>query len=370
MRLFFTVIFLTLVVTVQAQFTHPGMSHSKADLEFVRAKIRAGEEPWASEWKRLQESSLSSLWREAHPYKVVNRGPYNRPDIGATEFATDGEVAYTMALQWYMTRDKRYADKAIELINAWSRTLEKITNHDRQLLVGMVGLFYLNAAEILKYSYKDFAKKFDGEAFRHMVLDIWYPTVTDFVPRYNGNWDAAIIQTMLCMGIYFDRPDIFEQAYRWALDGDTNGAIDNYFLENGQCQESGRDQGHTQMGLGYLGSACEIAWNQGRDLYSAYDSRLAKGFEYTSKFMLGEEVPHVQYIAWYGKPVYGPEISQQGRGSFSPIYLRAYRHYHGRMGMEMPYTGRVVRQYNPEGISLFHMPWTTLMYGGNPSVAK
>ncbi|MSU24700.1 MAG: hypothetical protein EXS32_12875 [Opitutus sp.] len=32
---------------------------------------------------------------------------------------------------------------------------------------------------------------------------------------------------------------------------------------SGECQESGRDQGHTQMGLGFLGCAAEIAWFRG-----------------------------------------------------------------------------------------------------------
>lgn len=369
MRVLFILFFLSLSLVCKAQFVHPGMSHSKSDLEFVRAKIRAGQEPWASEWKRLQESPLASLGHKPSPRAVVSRGPYNNPDIGATEFMTDGQVAYTMALQWYVLRDKAYAEKAIEMINAWSYTLDSIVNHDRQLLVGMAGVTYLNAAEILKATYPGW-KKADRQAFEKMVLGIWYPVVTDFVPRYNGNWDAAIIQTMLCMGIMFDRRDIFDQAYDHAYKGQTNGAINNYFYPDGQCQESGRDQGHTQMGLGYLSSACEIAWNQGRDLFAAYESRLAKGFEYTAKFMLGEDVPHVQYVTWFGREVYGPEISQQGRGRFSPIYIRTYRHYHDRMGMDMPYTRRVTEVYTPEGNSLGHMPWTTLMYSGNGTRVK
>ena len=352
---------------VRAQFIHPGMSHSQSDLELVKEKIQAKEEPWFGYWQQLRRSPLASLKSRPSPRKIVARGPYNKPDIDATEFLTDGEVAYTMALQWYMTGQKKYAEKTIEILNAWSNVLDSVVNHDRQLLIGMAGIKYLNAAEIIRHTDSGWQPA-DMEQFKSMLLDVWYPVIRDFVPRYNGNWDAAIGQTMMCIGIFLDRRDIFDRAFNHLLKGDTNGAICNYLMPNGQCQESGRDQAHTQMGLGYLGSACEIAWHQGRDLYSAYDCRLATGLEYTARFMLGEEVPHQQYIAWYGAPVYGPGISQEGRGTFLPIYARIYRHYHDRMGMEMPYTSQIVERYRPEDNNTAFMPWTTLMYCGLPAI--
>ena len=134
-----------------------------------------------------------------------------------------------------------------------------------------------------------------------MVANIWYPVIKDWTPRYNGNWDAANGQTLMCIGIFLDRRDIFDSACRQLTDGDTNGSIKNYFYENGQCQESGRDQQHVQMGIAFLSCAAEIAWKQHVDLYGASITDLYKGFEYTAKYMSGEEVPHVQYVTWFGK---------------------------------------------------------------------
>ena len=71
-----------------------------------------------------------------------------------------------------------------------------------------------------------------------------------------------------------------------------DGAIGNYFNDFGQCQESGRDQGHTQMGLEYLANTCETAWSQGVDLNGALDNRLLLGFEYTAKYNLGHDGPY------------------------------------------------------------------------------
>ena len=89
-----------------------------------------------------------------------------------------------------------------------------------------------------------------------MVINIWYPVIKDWTPRYNGNWDAANGQTLMCIGIFLDRRDIFDTACKQLTDGNTNGAIKNYFYESGQCQESGRDQQHVQMGLAFLCLCC------------------------------------------------------------------------------------------------------------------
>jgi hypothetical protein len=352
-------------ITVSARFVHPGMLHSKADLECLKSKVQSGKEPWKSAWQQLQNSDLASLDIKPKPISNVSCGPYNIPNNGGIEFYTDGNFAYTMALLWYVTGKEKYAKKCVEILNAWSCTLDSVSNDSKELKIGVAGIKYLNAAEILRYTYNGWKKK-DQDAFEKMVLEVWYPVIKDFKPRINGNWDAAIGQTIMCIGIFLDRQDIFDRAYNHLLKGETNAAINNYFNETGQCQESGRDQGHTQMGLSYLCNACEIAWKQGRDLYSAYDNRLAKGYEYTAKFMLGEDVPYVKYKTFFGKLVFEDTISIKGRGTYYPIYERAYHHYYERKGMEMPYTGRVIEKTRNETVSIGYIPWSTLMCVGFP----
>ena len=344
-----------------AQFVHPGLLHTKADLDYFREKVFSGEEPWKSAWQQLQNSDLAQSSVKPRAISHISNGSYNLPDNGGSEFYDDGNIAYTMALQWYATGNKKYAQKTIEFLNKWSYTLDSVTNSNKQLKIGVAGVKYLNAAEIIKHTYKGWAQN-DQKAFEKMILEVWYPVIVDFVPRYNGNWDAAIGQTMLAIGIYLDRQDIFDRAYNHLLKGETNGAICWYFSETGQCQESGRDQHHTQMGLSYLANACEMAWNQGRDLYSAYDNRLAKGFEYTCKFMSGEEVPYTKYTTFDGRKVFGDTISVGSRNTFLPIYEIAYRHYHDRKGMDMPYIRKSLSKTRNETVSGGFIPWGTVMF--------
>ena len=352
-------------LSVKRKFIHPGMLHSIAELNFLKEKVNTKSEPWITAWNELRKSPASQLSYKMEPQSHVARGPYNKPDIGATSFMKDGAAAYTMALQWFVLGDRSYAQKAIEILNGWSQALDSVTMGDRKLLIGMAGIHYLNAAEIIKHTYNGWSEK-ERKVFEAMLLNIWYPVIQNFQPGYNGNWDAAIGQTMLCIGVFLDRPDIFDRAYEHLLKGNTNGSIANYFMSNGQCQESGRDQYHTQMGLGFLSAASEIAWKQGYNLYGAYNNRLAAGYEYTASYLSGNEVPYVKYTNYKGEKVFDTKISSKGRGKYAPIYERAYHHYHDRLGMEMPYTLKALKNSRTEGLGLSHMSWSTLMNASYP----
>lgn len=349
-------------------FTHPGILHNQAELDFVTAKIKAGEEPWKSAWEALKQNPYARLdWRPT-PVADVFRGPYNNPDVGSTSILNDSGAAYTHALAWVMTSEKAHAGKAAEIVNAWSATLKTIKGHDARLLVGMSGLGFINAAELLRHTGAGWAAA-DQKRFEELIRNVLYPIIKDFFPGANGNWDAAMIQTMLAMGIFLDDRAMFERAVNHCRSGKTNGAIGYYFSETGECQESGRDQGHTQMGLGYLGCACEIAWKQGVDLYGTLDNRLARGFEYTAKYNLGHDVPYAPYRSVAGNNFY-PELSPKSRGRFSPIYAKVYHHYHDRMGLAMPFTREAMAKVELLRNNSAFVPWDGLMFTGLPGEKK
>ena len=343
-------------------FTHPGILHSRAELDYVKAKVAEGEEPWKSAWEELRSHGISSLDWKPKPAADVVRGPYNRPDIGGTDLMRDAAAAYSHAIQWYVASEKPHADKAIDILNAYAITLKSVGGHDAKLLVGMVGINFVNAAEIIRHTQAGWSDD-DQKQFEHLLRKVFYPIIKDFYPTANGNWDAAMIQTMLAMGVFLDDREMFQRAVDYYLDGDGNGAICKYINEFGECQESGRDQAHTQMGLGYLGCAAEIAWKQGVDLYGAYNNRLAVGFEYTAKYNLGHDVPYEPYRSHEGRYNY-PVISDKARGRFSSIYERVCHHYHDRMGLEMPFTGQVVEKNRPERWQTAYASWGTLMHAG------
>lgn len=357
-----TLVILSLVVstaqlknlTAQAEFTHPGVAHSEASIAFVRGKIALGAEPWATAWKRVQAVRHADLDWQPQPRARVERGPYNRPDIGSSEITADASASYLHALQWALSGNEAHARKSAKILHAWSSTLESISNHDARLLVGMEGYKFCNAAELLKHTWGGWSQREQAQ-FEKMLRQVFHPIIKDFYPSANGNWDASMLQTMLAMGVFLDDQSMFDRAIDYYLDGKGNGAVRNYFKPSGQCQESGRDQAHTQMGLDFLACACEIAWNQGVDLYGAYDNRLLKGFEYTAKYNLGYEVPYEPFRSYEGRYFYD-SISEDSRGRLRPMYEKVLNHYERRRGLEADFTRQAVMQLrknsddrNPQG---------------------
>ena len=322
------------------QFVHPGVVHSSESIAFVKKQVAAGEQPWTGAWERFRKSRYASLDWKAEPFRQVERGPYNDPDIGSSEFSDDAQAAHCHALCFAISGDEAHAKKAAEILDAWSGTLKGIGNHDAQLLIGMSGYHFVVGAELLKHTWNKWPE--DKQAkFETMLREIFYATITDFHPTANGNWDASMMQVMIAMGVFLDDQKIFDQAKDYYIEGYGNGAIGNYFKESGQCQETGRDQAHTQMGLEFLANTCETAWIQDVDLYGALDNRLLKGFEYTAKYNLGFDVPYEPYESVEGRYHY-KKISKVSRGRLRPMYERIYNHYSNRKGIETPHTEKAM----------------------------
>ncbi len=150
------------------------------------------------------------------------------------------------------------------------------------------------------------------------------------------------------------------------MDGSGDGSLLHYVInESGQCQESGRDQGHAQLGIALLAAACEIGWHQGIDMYGAVDNRLLKGFEYAAKYNLGNDVPFVPYIDRTGK-YKASVISQINRGRFPPVYEMVYNHYQNRMGIAAPFTAQVAARIRPEAGAIDHPGLGTLLFSLPP----
>lgn len=346
------------------EFIHPGIAHTQASIDHVKGMLEAGEQPWVDNWNRLNESRYARLNRSPEPRANVQRGASNNPDIGSSEFSRDSNAVYTHALHWALSGDERHAKKAAEILNAWSSTLETITNHDAKLLVGMEGHKFCNAAELLRHTWGGWPEA-EQKQFRLMLTDVWHPIIKDFFPSANGNWDASMLQTMIAMGVFLDDRAMFDRAVHYYLEGEGNGAIGNYFNDFGECQESGRDQTHTQMGLEFLANTCETAWNQGVDLYSAQDNRLLLGFEYTAKYNLGYDVPYERYISFDGRYDY-KSISTISRGYLRRMYEKVNNHYHNRKGLPTKYTSEAAMKPSGKKRRGVSLPWDELMYINNP----
>ncbi len=354
------------------KFVHPGLLHTQADLDRMRRHVAAGDEPWKAGFARLEADKFSRAdYRRQGPFEVVIRETGNT--VGNGEMVADANAAYQNAIMWRLTGNEAHARKAIEILNAWSSTLREMRGHDVQLAAGLNGFKFVNAAELMRDDSPTSPWPPDAsERFRQMLRRAIYPPLKDFATFANGNWDAACMKTLIAIGVFCDDPALVDRVADYFRRGQGNGRITHYVINPaGQCQESGRDQQHAQLGLGLLAETCEVAWNQGIDLYGEVDNRLLAGFEYTARYNLGHDMPFVATVDVTGKYRH-KRISEEGRGELRPIYEMAWNHYHRRRGLDAPFIGEAAAKLRPEGpaFSADHPGFGTLLFSRPADSAK
>ena len=340
-------------------FTHPGMLHAYGELNRAKVYVAAGKQPWLSGWNRLTANPHSAGGWVARPQATVVRGGTGQ------NYATlynDIHAAYQNALRWKIAGTAANGNTARDILNAWSATLTTVTgNADRFLAAGIYGYQFANAAELMR-GYPGF----DLDRFKSMMLNVFYPMNSDFLLRHNtacitnywANWDLCNMSSILAIGILCDDAAKYDQAVTYFKTGAGNGSINHaapfVYASDGlaQWQESGRDQGHTLLGIGLTGGICEMAWNQGDDLYSYGSRRFMQAAQYVAKYNLGNDVPFTAYTWGSGQnctQMSQTAISAGSRGQVRPIWDQLYYHYTGRLHLSVPYIAQIAAQGRPEG---------------------
>lgn len=459
MKIRLTLLLIILTATVAGRdFVHPGISHKKSDLDRMRLMVNASVDPWKTSFIQLKSESSAS-----YSYVVNGNNSITvvDPDNSSySAFSNDVEAAYLNSLMWSVTGDIRHAQKCVEIFNTWQNLTCFTGGGTESLNAGRVIWKLLEAAEIIKSSYDGWLLS-DIQKFKDMLVYPGYTSTTippdlsdsngTFYWRMymgdagrHGNQELFGWRGIMAMGVFLDNEIMYERALRYLkgeqhrsddlpyqsgppIIGNTpvspnsnlyytyygfqsgysnsqadygyNGVLRHYIWENGQCQESSRDQDHAILGVGLYASLAEIAWNQGDDLYSMLDKRILKGYEFALKYNVSYNysfddqvvpweptVENGQYLRrrdrsgrWeslkinpYNENVYTtPELSR-GLGFKSdkrPIYELALAHYRDRMGIsselykwtkranEISYSELGVEK---NGWSLDHLGWGEL----------
>ncbi|MEJ3747997.1 alginate lyase family protein [Actinomycetes bacterium KLBMP 9797] len=343
---------------VKAGIVHPGTLHTRADFDRMAAKVTAGAQPWRAGWDRLVANPNSRSTYQPRPVATVIRGGTGQ---NYALLFRDVAAAYQNALRWKITGDEAHGDKARDILNAWSSTLTEVRgNADRFLLAGTQGWQLAHVGEMMR-GYPGFAQ----DRFRTMLLDHFYPLCDQFLTKHNdacitnywANWDLCVMAGILAIGIFCDDQAKIDRVIEYFKTGAGNGSIMHAvpFLHPGglaQWQESGRDQGHTSGGIGHLGVFCQMAWNQGHDLFGYADNRFLKGAEYVARYNLGQEVPFTTYRWGTGQNCARREhttISAAARGINNPVWALLYNHYGVRRGLRVPNIEAYAARVGPEG---------------------
>ena len=393
-------------------FRHPGGLHTNADFERIKAQLAAGNEKVTKAYNILKNAEFAQPTCATWPVETIIRGGSSGQNyINAARGAT---IAYQNALRWKIEGNEACAKHAVDVLMAWANTCKGIGGDSNFALAGgLYGYEFAQAAELMR-DYEGWKAK-DFETFKRWMLDLWYPTIMRFQRSRNdtwrnwrydashggqrpghywSNWGLCNTLALMSVGILCDDVFIYNQAmsyykydqaelakanypWPWApentetdkYNGGLNEYIDNLvphvaeyagetgaYGKVGQMQETGRDQGHAQMAAGLAVDICQTAWNQGDDLYSYHDNRIAAGLEFQAAYNFDgrEDLPWANYhytdchSAWHQAWVQeGPNGGS--RGEIRPYWARVIGHYEGVKGVKMPFSEIALEKMGIDG---------------------
>lgn len=379
------------IISLQLQsqdFTHPGAMHSKRDLALIKTKIQSNQQPWkeaydqfltskAASYQGINPKAYASLAYQHHAYTSVKCGSFNKPNVGCNDIVYDGMAAYSLALRFYFTDDIRYAKKAIEIMDAWSVKYRKNEESNSRLVVSWAIPWYVNAAEILRYT-ADSGWTNQNTSRLNTLLGRFKEYLDWEEDGPANNWTMSQIEARMALAIFQDDRSYFDAAVRkWkqriktyiyqTSDGskpvnapgnddsltkklwhDRKNRTGTAYVD-GLCMETCRDISHTKLGFFSLMNGAEMAWNQGVDLFKAEEKRIADFLELHGDWMLGGKVP---------KAICDGKLDLVSEDGFE----LAYSHIHNRLGRKLPNTLQMINRNRPNGAFRWVKKWETLMY--------
>lgn len=354
-------------------FKHPGVLSTDADFDRMSNKVTGEEEPWLTGWQALTGDGYSNLGRNPRPLEELIRGGSGQ---NFAQIYGDIWTSHASVIRWKVTGETEYADQAVRFLNDWGYTLNKVSGDTSAALTALYAYQLANVADILR-TYEGWSEA-DQKQFADMLLSVFYPMNSDFLNRHNNtcishywaNWDLASIASIMAIGIFTDRQDIYQEGLDHLYDGMSNGALDNLLVYRhpgnmGQYQESGRDQGHTTLGMALFGVVAKMALNQGDDLFAYNNYQLLAMSEYIAKYNLMEEVPYKHYNNCDN--VNQTVISDWPRGHLRPGWALIVNQYENRLGIAAPWSRKMAEKLEPEYRGGADQPaWGTLTESLDP----
>ncbi|MFD4640289.1 alginate lyase family protein [Lentzea sp. NPDC058436] len=361
-----------------ATFVHPGVVVSRPQLDFMRTKVLAGAQPWKLAYDRMLASKYADLNRTPKPRAVVECGPVSNPNNGCTDEREDALAAYTLSLAWYVTRDARYATKAIQIMDAWSNTIRDHTNSNAPLQTAWSASSWPKAAEIIKHVYGTWP---NSARFGTMLRNVYLPEIQNGRANTNGNWELSMMEASIGIAVFLEDRAAYDKAisiFRTRIqafiylttDGalpktppgsgiDTRAEIISYWhnqstFVDGLTQETCRDFAHTAYGLSAASHLAETAHIQGQDIWGEIKDRMRHAWGLHSKYQNGEPVP-----SWLCGGSYSRELGPTPEVSYNALNTR--------MGIAMANTKIYTESNRPHATDNLFIAWETLTHAANPS---
>ncbi len=368
--------------TSKAGFTHPGLLHTPSEIANIKKNLNRA--PYKQAFAAMKKSKEASLNYKYKPFASVDCGSYNKPNIGCNDMNNDARAAYTHALMFALTNDKKHATKSKSILKGWANKYQRNTKSNSNLVVSWAAPHFVNAGELLRHYDKSWSTA-DQNKFKGMVKK-FLPYLTKDNALVN-NWIHSRIQAHMAIAIYLDDKKQFDAAVkRWkkwvptyvylTSDGKrpkmNNGhKVASKWKEtktyvNGMSMETCRDLHHmADLGFAAIFYSGQYAWNQGVDLFKAEKKRLTTAMEVHGAWMTGDKaIP--KNMCKSGKVVARLRDKKgisKSNTSGQKVWEIGYNHLSERLNANLPYTREMIldeRSKGGQGSERWVYQWETL----------
>ena len=371
-------------------FVHPGVFLNSSDLSILKARLASGAEPQTSALVEANASPLSSLGYKVHGPPIngkVTCGPYDKPNIGCNNETADADAALLHAMLFILSGDVAHASLSRSIVNLYTSGLTGYEDSNAPLQAGWCGAKWVRVAELLRYTANSGWTEADTVAFTAMIVEIHLPLIYNGSGS-NGNWELTMLDAMLGFSVFLEDAQLFNHTvtfwrqrtpasfYSFIIDGNQHAPFppgrDNNSTSwynqtvfnastNGVCQETCRDFGHMQMGLGSCLAAAATARINGVDLFAEEAPRLTGAMEFAAGWLLKGESPTNPL------PQQSPLLCSAAPMTLYYIatYEVGYRELAVRLQNELPLVAQLLKDIvrpllNPDSLC---SEWETLTHG-------
>ncbi len=386
------------------EYAHPALLHSAVEIE--TAKGRLTTEPYASAYTALEAASAGTAAGSVEFLKRMDKNNWETiyPDYNNFSRATkDAKLAYELALRYQLKGATAAAASAVNILNDWATNCKGILRisgknyvnnipDPNEYLILIQAYQFANAAELLK-GYSGWTADAQSK-FNTWMKETFADFAVIFLENHHGNanplhywlnWDLAALNALVSVGVLTNDKALVDYALNYVDNGTGTGNKNNAIVAVhqdadsdealAQCQESGRDQGHSTLDVTLMGALCQMTQNSGAntDLWTAY--KALEMAEYVGKYNLKnatsgafvyDNVPFTEYT---NNEQTHTVLSADGRGNerFCWELFHAYAKANNKADAYTAAWVKYFREKNPygEGASSTsdELGFGTLMFG-------
>ncbi len=322
-------------------FTHPGAPLTLSDLQALKAKVDANQEPWKSGYTSLAAASQSQLtYTMQGPFAQVSRvGSY---DQYLAAWRSDMNAIWCLSRMWYFTGNTAYAQKAHDILLAWANTQTEFSGNESMLDLGDYAYKFVNGADILRGTWPGWTLD-DTDTVKAYFAGVLQPGANPWGESMYGaaNKGALALVAQGLMAIFNDDTVTLDRVTYQARTLAHVGLRSSNDI--GMLGDSLRDQGHGQVQLFSLTMLAEALWKQGIDIYPDFNNRLLAAGEYYARVNdLSVATPFLPFGTT--DAYYTSDVTNRGFGAGNTAFGILYNAYVVRKGIPAPNMARRLQE--------------------------